>query len=174
MSERKRKTRRSLRNDSNQFIFDEEGHTGRKKTRTTIMTTVELKAVKYLCPFCLHSGYIHEYTHKLKSGGESKRLHCPECDVEMRKESLTDHKTIEEYAEWVFNYSMSGFWKKCPFDKFNDRLYKLGMSYRFWKKYKELKGNKDKEQTYEEHMMDYQDEWLKYEQEHEAEKEQDI
>jgi len=159
MTERKKKLIRSLRKDSNQFIFNAKGQSSSKPKPHTATTTIEVKAVKYLCPFCLHSGYIHLYEKRLASGKVSKRLHCPECNAEMRRESLTDHKTIEEYAEWVFNYAMSGFWKKCPFQKFNDRLYKLGMSYRFWKKYKQLKADKSKEQTYEEHFEQYQKEW---------------
>lgn len=92
------------------------------------------------CPFCLYIGTLREFYVKTKHGYSKKRAKCPDCRNLMRMDTLTRHISVEDYATWVYYYAMSGFWQKCPFDKFKHRLYALGMSRQFWDRYKELKG----------------------------------
>jgi hypothetical protein len=51
----------------------------------------------------------------------------------------------EEYAKWVFDYRLCGFFHKIKsgnnsFEKWNKKMKELGISYEFWEKYKQLKG----------------------------------
>lgn len=93
-----------------------------------------------MCPFCLHADYYFRFEVKLKSGKTSGRCLCPDCGRKMMRESLTKSMSVEEYAQWVFDYSRSGFWQKINFKVWNERLYQLGISREFWDKYKSLKG----------------------------------
>lgn len=168
-----KKAIQKARNNPDQLMLrpnSEQGAGTRDIGITKEMTTL---TPKYYCPFCLYFGYKRDFTHYLKSKKESKRLLCPECKNQMTEPSLTGHKTIEEYAEWVAAYASSGFWQKIPFKTFNDRLFRLGWSRIFWKRYKEVRatlirpiGSSDNEPEQE------QEEWLKYQQQEEQEKAQ--
>lgn len=93
-----------------------------------------------LCPFCLHIGKVRDFRVPIKKGWSTGKARCPECDQGMLMKSLLAEMTPEEFAEWVYAYSRSGYWGKCSFEKFRKRLIDLGWSYRFWARYKELKG----------------------------------
>ena len=97
---------------------------------------------------------------KTPKGKVSKRRRCPECNNSMLERTLTAEMTAEEYASFVFDYSLSGFWQKVKFGQFCERLRKLGISYEFWKKYKELKGKGYMEEE-KEHFEDEQQKWAK-------------
>ena len=76
---------------------------------------------------------------------------CPNCSNFTRLKTLLFVKdcTNQEYAKWVFDYRLSGFFKKINFELWTKKMHKLGMSYEFWEKYKELKGeniNEDKDE----------------------------
>jgi len=96
--------------------------------------------VKYMCPFCLHTDYLKAFMIPKKKGWSVRMAQCPECGNKMRMKTLLAEWTPEQFAEWVYNYRLSGFWGKCPFEKFNKRLKDIGWSERFWRRYKELKG----------------------------------
>jgi len=115
-----------------------------KKDVTTITGT-------FMCPFCLHLGPISEYLVSTKKGISQGKALCPECKQGMMMRSLTSEWTPEEFAEWVYPYTRSGFWQKCSFKKFNERLKRLGWSYPFWTRYKQLKGE-DKSETYDQYI----------------------
>lgn len=100
----------------------------------------------YLCPFCLEvsNKYIIE-SHAL--------IKCPNCNNQMKLKTLLFIKDCSniEFAKWVFDYRLSGFFKKINFEKWSKKLKELGMSLEFWEEYKKLKcdnqedNNKDKE-----------------------------
>ena len=113
------------------------------------------------CPFCLHLGKIRDFRVPTKHGYSKKRAQCPECNNLMQIRSLTQAMSPEQYAQWVFDYSLSGFWQKCPFHKFADRLKRMGISYRFWAKYKQLKGEANPEESYQEYLKAQQEKWAK-------------
>lgn len=90
-----------------------------------------------LCPFCLNSNPLWKFD---KIFGLRT---CPFCKNRMRQETLTKNMSIEEFAKWVFDYRLSGFFGKIypDFKTWNEKLYLLGMSHSFWEKYKQLRGD---------------------------------
>lgn len=149
--------RRKMEADKSQTMLDFSHQSGAKVRGEEPTTSVYPITTKFMCPFCLYIDNIYKFRVKTKEGYSEKRARCPDCDNLMQIRSLTKPMSIEEYAEWVFNYSLSGFWEKCPYKKFRERMWKLGWSRRFWKKYKELKGE-GTTTTYEEYAMAQQEE----------------
>ena len=89
----------------------------------------------WICPFCLNESN--------KFVIENKGLiKCPNCSNYMKMKTLLFVKDCsnEEYARWVYEYRLSGFFKKINFEQWTKKLKELGMSYEFWEKYKQLKG----------------------------------
>jgi len=117
---------------------------------------------KHFCPFCLYIGKLKEFLISTKKGISQKKAKCPECKNGMMMRTLVASWTPEEYAEFAYPYSASGFWQKVPFDLWKKRLHKLRWSYQFWKRYKELKGSGEDE-GYEATMERQQEEWAKEE-----------
>jgi len=115
--------------DDKQTVFSENGLINKKEI------TYNLNGI-YSCSFCLFEGKFNEF---LPTSKINLKV-CPECKNRMWRSTILEKKTIKEFAEWVFNYAKSGFWEKCNFEVFNDRLYKRGLSKQFWDRYKELKG----------------------------------
>lgn len=95
---------------------------------------------RVMCPFCLHIGKVKDFRVPKKKGYSTRKAECPECGVGMLMKTLLADMTPEEFAEWVYGYRLSGFWQKCSFKKFTKRMYDMGWSYRFWARYKELRG----------------------------------
>jgi hypothetical protein len=127
------------------------------RTKIKIFATLNVN-MKVMCPFCLKQDKLQLFLISTKKGISQKMAKCPECRNGMRMESLTADMTPEQFAEWVFEYSGSGYWQKVKFHTFKDRLYKIGWARRFWDKYKELKGESGIE-SYEDHMEQQQREW---------------
>ena len=92
-----------------------------------------------MCPFCLHTSKLSNFIISTKKGIHQGLGQCPECKHCARWHTLTAEWTPEQYAEWVFQYSTSGFWQKTPFKTWSSRLKKIGWAYKFWKRYKQLK-----------------------------------
>jgi len=137
--------------DTNQAKFSAAGHLVQKmQTKTQTYEVASIVA----CPFCLHIGKIGSFLISTKKGYHKSLGKCPECKNQMQLRSLTAEWTPEQYAEWCYDYAKSGFWQKTPFKKWSDRLYKIGWSYRFWQKYKQLKGEsaKDKTESYYDYL----------------------
>lgn len=95
----------------------------------------------YICPFCLETS--NKYMIKNKG-----LLSCPNCLIDMKLKTLLfiQNCTNEEYAKWVFDYRLSGFFTKLKsgnnsFEKWNKKMKELGISYEFWEEYKKLKGD---------------------------------
>jgi hypothetical protein len=90
----------------------------------------------WICPFCLEES--NKFT--IESHGLIK---CSNCKVEMKIKTLLFVKDCSnsEYARWVFEYRLSGFFSKINFEKWNKKLKELGISYEFWETYKKLRGD---------------------------------
>lgn len=155
LSKRKRKL---IESDKNQVLLAPQKTSGTQTKEESRLLVRDYAVVKCMCPFCLHTDYAHRFYIKIKKGYSEKRAKCPDCNTLMQMKSLTAHMSAEEYAEWVYNYSASGFWKKVNFKQFNERMRALGFSYEFWAKYKELKAGRTKEtpeDAYERYIGDY-------------------
>ena len=115
----------------------------------------------FLCPFCLHLDRLEKYMISTKKGYHQSMAQCPECKNKMLIRSLTSKWTPEQYADWVYPYSVDGFWQKCKYDIWKKRLYIIGWSTRFWNRYMQLKGE-PKPESYEEYVQRKQkEEWEK-------------
>ena len=99
------------------------------------------------CVFCLYTTKLQKFFKTDAKGRTIALVECPECHNKMRLKTLLTDMTPQEYAKFVYGYRLSGFWQKCPFAKFNQRLMALGVSREFWNEYKKLKG-KDTEQPF--------------------------
>ena len=162
MVDKKIKYKRQLmKTDKKQLTFTANGEVAKKKDNEGTRVALELLSPLYCCPFCLYAGKVHTFEMKTPKGNTSKRYKCPECNAIMVKRTLEKKMDAEEYAEWVFDYRLSGFWQKCNFKVWKERLYKLGMSHKFWEKYRLLKGEVAEQETYEEHFNKEQEEWAK-------------
>lgn len=128
----------------------------RIKTVTTIGFTLDVSQI-VMCPFCLYQGKLQQFLISTKKGISQSRAQCPECKNGMIMKSLTTDMTPEEYAEWCFAYSASGFWRKVPFERWKSRLAAIGWAQQFWDRYKELKGDSAVE-NYEDYVIRTQEE----------------
>jgi len=126
------------------------------------MTYEQYGEGKVMCPYCLYEDYSHKFYMKLAHGRTSeKRFQCPDCNQVMQKKTLYNSMSVEQFAEWMFDTLA---WSRVSFTKFNNRLKEMGISYQFWKHYKEYKQEKTGGRTglddYEEHLMQEQEEWM--------------
>lgn len=116
----------------------------------TVTLQDKTKGKMLMCPFCLIPHFLTEYTYN------KGFYECKSCKNRITDKTLlkmysffTENEKIqtEEYARWVFDYRMNGFFQKITFKDFNERLKELNISYEFWDFYKKLKGEykQDKE-----------------------------
>ncbi len=152
------------KDDVNQTRIGTDGKIKPSKAQMTVeFTTVDF-AMMVSCPFCLHDDKLQAFLVSTKKGISQSRANCPECHNGMMMKSLTADWTPEQYASWVFAYRVDGYWKKCKFSIWKERLYKRGWSKRFWEKYKSLKGT-DESEDYFDHVDVQQEEdrerWVK-------------
>jgi len=100
----------------------------------------------YICPFCLNRSEPKNFIIQLPKGKIHHGLgKCPHCHNQVQWQTLMKVKemTIEEFAYWCFDYALDGFWEKADYKSFNKNLTAMGLSKRFWDRYKELKGNNE-------------------------------
>jgi len=114
-------------------------HDERRKLEVTMDTSI------VSCPFCLYTAKTTAFLVQTKKGYSYALAKCPDCKNGMRMESLTSNWTPEQYAEWCYEYAASGFWQKVPFNKWKERLNKIGIAGKFWARYKELKHEGEEE-----------------------------
>jgi transcription elongation factor Elf1 len=157
MTKSKYKREQAAIDDKQQATLNPKSPTFIAEKQDQKTTIVQAHSGKYYCPFCFHKDDIGIYLISTKKGFHKSLGKCPECGNEMQIKTLTADMSIEQYAEFVFGYSKSGFWQKINFKKFNERLKAIGWSERFWLKYKQLKGD-DTNETYEEMLYRSQEE----------------
>lgn len=156
-----KKAIRNVRNDANQYVLAPSSTVAISDRKHATTTFEEYKPTIYYCPFCLYYGMMKDFQFLTAKHKTSKKARCPDCKNEFLMRSLTSPMSAEQYAEWVFMYSADGYWKKCKWDIWKDRLYKLGMAQKFWDKYRLLKGAIAGQETYAEHIMREQEDWAK-------------
>jgi hypothetical protein len=52
---------------------------------------------------------------------------------------------ISEFAQWVYNYRLNGFFDKIDFANWNKQLKLNGISTEFWEEYRKYKGESQDE-----------------------------
>ena len=133
------------------------------KTRRQPKISLESKysmTEQFACPFCLGLHEFRKYLISTKKGYHQGLAQCPECKNKCRFTTLTQITTAEQYAEFAYPYSGSGFWQKVPWNKWKDRLRRIGWAQAFWHRYMELKGE-DKEPTVSDELYNAQEEWAR-------------
>jgi len=139
----------TAKDDKQQATFDLTQKDALKKKVPVTVNIVDLYKGNYSCPFCLHSDPINKFLISTPKGYDKRLGLCPECKNKMMIKTLTSNWTPEQFADFVADYARQGFWQKCKFQVFNQRLRAIGWSYRFWKRYKELKGDSDTENYFD-------------------------
>lgn len=141
--------RRRRKHDPHQLkLFEEEQPT----------VTVKIEAAppkKYICPFCLYQGYLHEFQIMNKKGPSRKRAKCPDCGQKMRMTTLTQKMTPSDLAKFIFDYTYAFGRYKLSWDKIKPRLKEMGIANTFWEAWKQLKNEWYKQRyglTYEEYL----------------------
>jgi len=161
-SHRKYKREQKAQDDRLQTVLTPEGRRVKEARPTHVDFVYKDLDMICMCPFCLYEAPMQKYIIATKQGYHRGLGKCPECGNMMRFESLTAEWTPEQYAEWVYPYATSGFWQKIPYKTWQERMRKIGWSWRFWARYKQLKGE-GAEDTYEAHLQREQEEWAKKE-----------
>jgi hypothetical protein len=95
---------------------------------------------KVICPFCLN---LVELGVGFKL--ENQFYKCLKCNNLLTKITLAKiiYLAPEEFAKWVFNYRLNGFWQKIKFKEWCKELEQFDYNYskRFWEKYHDLRGD---------------------------------
>lgn len=97
----------------------------------------QLRGKVVFCPFCLYQNKFEHYEII-----DKRLVKCPNCNTRINGKTLIflTNASIEDFAKWVYNYRLSGFFQKIDFAKWRERLKILGMSKIFWGEYNKLKG----------------------------------
>jgi len=167
MSEHKRYVRdQQSKKDEKQARFDNSGEVNvSKPANTAVFISVNFNE-KVWCPFCLYEAKLSRFLVVGKHGYQQGTAHCPECNNTMRMASLWNDWDAKKYAEWAFDYRLSGFWQKCPFAKWKERLFKIGWAHEFWTRYKALKGEAETDEIFDsantQARAHEEEEWKKY------------
>lgn len=122
-----------------------------KDKHTSAIIVVDIN-VQVMCPFCLYQDKLRLFLVSTKKGISQKLAKCPECKNGMMMRNLTAEWTPEQYAEFCYGYSRTGFWDKVPFTKWKERLNQIGWSTQFWNRYNQLKGENQDMETYDQFL----------------------
>ncbi len=129
-----------VHDDEQQAKFATDGTTRTVKKVHAIIGFTHQPTEQFACPFCLGIRMLRSYFISTKKGIHQGMGKCPECENKFRFRTLTEITTATQYAEFAYPYSASGFWQKVPWNKWKDRLYRIGWTREFWHRYHELKG----------------------------------
>jgi len=146
--------------DKKQTRFNPVGKTELKRPPKITIEQKHSMTMQFACPFCLGLHTFQQYLMSTKKGIHQGLAQCPECNNKCRFSTLTKAMTPEEYADYIYGQVRSGIWQKMPFNKWKDRLYKLGWSHGFWKRYKELK-SQDTDSEDDDDLFKAQEEWAR-------------
>jgi len=153
MSMRKWKREQAAKDDKQQAKLDLSQLSGLKPVAPPVTVTIQQQYQgEYCCPFCLHQDVIDHFLISTKKGFNKRLGECPECHSKAELKSITASWTPEEYAEFAFGYTKMGFWQKVKWQLWRYRLEKAGWAQRFWKRYRELKGEPTTE-TYQDYIQ---------------------
>jgi len=157
-----RKAIRRAADDNRQMMLEPTATTGVKRREPPTVVHGTVYTGKFFCPYCLHIDNLSAFRVRIKRGWSEKMAKCPECNQRMRITTLAKDMTPEDYADWVFQMALSGFWSRVDFYEWNRRLRLLGWSWRFWNRYKQLKAEQGLEAQIKE-MERQQKEWAEEE-----------
>lgn len=144
------KTQQKMREDAKQFILNPDLSITENKSLSIIEKGDKKFNDVVLCPFCLNSNELGNFYFR-----KGFRV-CPNCSANLKLSTLSEITNLDKFVKFVFNYRFNGFWSKICLDvkpitsetrfkTWNNRLYLLGLSFDFWEKYKNLRGDLEDE-----------------------------
>lgn len=89
----------------------------------------------FRCPFCLYETRLYRFILRKRDGKYSRMCKCLECNVKFHLLSLVTDMTLSQYAKWIVDYPYAEFWRRCKFDVWVERLYKIDAHKQFWESY---------------------------------------
>lgn len=98
----------------------------------------ELQGKTLFCPFCLTSTKFENFKYV-----KGELLECQVCKNRMRGKTLAYLSKIgmSEFAKWVYDYRINGFWEKVgDYKQWYKKLKILGLYDSFNENYKRIKG----------------------------------
>lgn len=124
-----------LKNDKEQTTLTENGY----KINNNVFCQKQIKInfdEKVICPFCLIRNNFSNFKK------EGNLYNCPNCKNRITIKTLYNIRNMEvkEFAFWVYEYRLNGFFKKIDFKQWTQQLYLMGISKQFWEHYKSFKG----------------------------------
>jgi hypothetical protein len=120
-------------------LFFKDGQLTQKPPPEVTITAFNDKI--YTCPFCLYQSSTGKFVISTKSGFHKGLGLCPECKNKSQWVTLHRRWRIRQFALFVYQYRLSGFWQKCKYERFNTRLRLIGQLDNFWNEYRRLKGD---------------------------------
>ena len=129
------------RTDQAQACFNLDGSVKQHVPVEVASSAVNVEQI-VMCPFCLAREKLQRFLVSTKKGISSSNGECPECKSGMRLRTLLRKWTPESFAEWVFEYSLNGYWQKVKFDAWKERLKQIGWTRSFWDHYNAVKVEK--------------------------------
>lgn len=150
--DRKYRREQIAQSDKAQSTFGSSGQV-QKKAGVKIERKVLNMNKPVFCPFCLEGDYLKNFLVSTKKGLSTSKAQCPHCQSGMLLRTVLRKWTVEEYADWVFAYRVSGFWQKINFEKWSKNLEIKGWARDFWDRYKALKGEAEEERMREQEAM---------------------
>jgi len=134
--------REKLKRDIQQSKFGSEGKI-EKPNISVGREKIDLRTMVY-CPFCLYRNRLSKFLMSGDKGISNYKAKCPECQQTMLFRTIANmchmnEKKIEAYAKWVADYAKQGFWKKCKYEIWKERLQKYDMAIPFWRGYKKYR-----------------------------------
>jgi hypothetical protein len=138
------KTSEKLRYDKQQMVFLN-GRISENKNAYAIKALIINFNEKVLCPFCLNFELFSLFSKK------GNLYTCPKCENKVMLKTLYNVRkmTAQDFAKWVFEYRLSGFFDKINFQEWNKKLFDVcfGFGFDFWEEYKKLKGERKQQQS---------------------------
>jgi len=136
------KRQERARYDKQQTVLTPSGTAPNPRIYSVTQTMMIAPEKRVTCPFCLGLEQFRRFLVSGEKGISRGTVKCPICNMTFRMRSLMNMVkwTATEYADWVFDYSHSGFWNKVNFEVWKKRLYLMGWSSEFWDRYRSLKG----------------------------------
>jgi hypothetical protein len=131
--------------DRAQTVLTEKGAAPNPRTFTVKHLALPDLNKRVTCPFCLGLEKFRLFLVSTKKGYSRSMGKCPLCGEGMRIKTLTDMLKWgpREYAQFVAPYASDGFWKKCKWEVWKERLALMKWTEEFWSRYHELRGTSE-------------------------------
>ena len=104
------------------------GHIEANKSSVMLKKPIIDFNTRVLCPFCLNDDTLDKFRK------DRAWFECPKCKNLLTLKTCANiiKMNPKQFAKWVFEYRLSGFFGKINFKEWNTKLWELGVSQEFW------------------------------------------